>query len=171
MGKYDNGGPLPSVFSLLADTAVTTENSGVTWYYYIDREGILEMSTNTTTIGTRAIELMRALRQHEAGSCDAGATLFAVFGVNSPQGRFADTFAFNNPPYFLWLEDIAYDHGVGDQILRDYSKIRKSEAAQTMFEHRLCSHGRKVTMTEGARNALLNYYLEKIELIIILQIY
>jgi hypothetical protein len=133
-------------------------------------QGTKEMTdiSQSTTI-TEAIELMRALRQHEAGGCDAANTVFAVFGIASPQGRRVDKFSFLNPPYVMWLEDLAYDHGAGDQIPRARETI-KSDAAQAMGEHKLSRSGsgrarRKVAMTDAARNALLDYYREKIELI------
>jgi len=125
------------------------------------------MTTKTVTndIGTEAIKLLRAVEQHEEGTCDAAGTLLAVFGVVSPQGRFADNFGFLNPPYNMWLEDLAYDHGAGNQIPR--GETEKSDSAKVMMKHRLRRglSRRTVPMTEAAHNALLAYYGEKLDLI------
>jgi hypothetical protein len=118
-------------------------------------------------IGTDAVELYRAVQRHRNGGCEACGTLFAVFTVGSPQGRFADKFL--NTPYTLWLEEVAYDHGAGDRLPREY-ETAKSDAAQAVIDHQLRRNGRdlrsrRVAMTEAARVALLSYYREKVELI------
>lgn len=123
-----------------------------------------------SAIGAEAITLLHAVRQHETGICDAANTVFAVFGVASPQGRIVDRFGFVNPPFTMWLDEAAYDHGASDQAWHDRdTPAPRSAAAEKMREHELhCSvRGnlrRKLPITEAARNALLEYYGEKLEL-------
>jgi hypothetical protein len=67
-----------------------------------------------------AIDLIRRWQAHTNDACASQNTLFAVYGVKSPLGRFADSFAFNNPSYTAWLEDVAYDHGAStERIYRE----------------------------------------------------
>jgi hypothetical protein len=127
------------------------------------------MKNTNTEIGTEAVKLRRAVQQHQADGCAAVNTLFAVFGVASPQGRLVDKFSFMNAPYAMWLGDLAYD--LGHQVSRDREEV-SSDAAKAMVVHGLCrgrgrsgGNRRRVAMTEAARNALLAYYAEKLRLI------
>jgi hypothetical protein len=93
--------------------------------------------------GHAAIDLLRRWQAHELGGVASSNTLFAVFGVASPAGRFADKFTYNNPPYPAWLADIAYDHGVEvpprpEGLPRDHPH---SPGAAAMVEHGLSRGG------------------------------
>jgi hypothetical protein len=68
------------------------------------------------TRGSDAVELRRRWQAHSNADGTAKNTLFAVFGISSALGRFADTSAFRNSPYAIWLEDIAYRHGVAEEL-------------------------------------------------------
>jgi hypothetical protein len=120
-------------------------------------------------IGAEAKELWRRWQEHEAGISAAANTIFAVFGVASRQGRFADRFAYNNliePP---WVEDLAYDRGVRvrhEADVRGISQRPASVAARAIMSSGLSRNGgRKIPMTEVARRALVGYYAERLELL------
>lgn len=119
-------------------------------------------------IGRKALELRRQWRDHENDRCGAPNTLFAVFGVASKCGRIADKSSFNNNPYGMWLEDIAYDNGIQDKEHRRtaLSEMPQSLAATEMSRNSLTrSNNRRVRMTKNARAALLSYFSEKITLL------
>jgi hypothetical protein len=119
-------------------------------------------------VGRAAINLLRRWQAHELGGGASSNTLFAVFGVASPAGRFADRSTYNNPPYPMWLADIAYNHGVEvpprpEGLPRDHPH---SPGAAAMVEHGLSrGGGRRVAMTAAAQMALFGYYREKIVLL------
>ena len=119
-------------------------------------------------VGHAAVDLLRRWQAHALGGAASSNTLFAVFGVGSPAGRFADKSTYKNPPYPMWLADIAYDHGVEvpprpEGLPRDHLH---SPGAAAMVEYGLSrGGGRRVAMTEAAQMALLGYYREKIVLL------
>jgi hypothetical protein len=119
-------------------------------------------------VGRAAVDLLRRWQAHELGVAASSNTLFAVLGVASPAGRFADRPTYNNPPYPMWLADIAYDHGV--EVPPRPESVPPhwphSPAAAAMVEHGLSrGGGRRVAMTATAHMALLGYYREKIVLL------
>jgi hypothetical protein len=119
------------------------------------------------TIGEKALELRCQWGDHENDRCASLNTLFAVFGVASKCGRIADNSAFNNNPYKMWLEDIAYDNGVRDVDLHiPLQEMPQSLAAAEMSKNGLTRPtSRRISMTPNARRALLNYFDEKFELL------
>jgi hypothetical protein len=102
--------------------------------------------------GTEAIELLKRWRAHEQGSSEAANTLFAVFGVASSLGRFADKFGYNNPPYNMWLVDIAYDHVVSDPD--DRSTPPSKAAAQIIANGLRRAGGRRVPHDHSSSHRL-----------------
>ena len=93
-------------------------------------QGLVE--TGPDTLGEDALDLLARWRAHGNDECASLNTLFAVFGVTSPLGRFADRFC-NYAAYAMWLKDIACDYGKADKIPRDAelnwrSLIRPSQA-------------------------------------------
>jgi hypothetical protein len=111
-------------------------------------------------VGDAAVDLLTRWRAHERGDCAASNTLFAVFGIASMPGRFADKY--RNVIYTIWLGDIAYDHGVDN--LGEAPPCSKS-AAVIINNGLVRYHGRRVPMTASARDALLGYYREKLKLL------
>jgi hypothetical protein len=126
-----------------------------------------------TTI-TEAIDLRDRRRAHRNDECAASNTIFAAFGVNSSLGRYADTSAYRNETYAIWLEDVAYDagwDGPSDEERRewhDFKSVRpRSSVAAAMIEHglRRSERGNKrVPMTAPAHAALVAYFEEKLRL-------
>lgn len=125
--------------------------------------------TITVDQGKAAVELLNRWRAHENDRNSAVTTLWAVFGVVSPLGRFADKFSFLNPPYEMWLEDIAYDCEIDPPRLDAHLDTHpRSPAAAEMIEHGLVSDGRgrrRLAMTAAASAALRRYYQEKLGLL------
>lgn len=123
------------------------------------------MTTTAKTIGNEAAALYRKWQEHDWGNCAANTTLFAVFAIASPQGGFADGNL--NHPYGMWLQDIAYDHGV--HVSHPDGPIDhqpRSAQADAINANELTRHnGRKVPMTDAARTALLDYYAGTIKLL------
>jgi hypothetical protein len=75
-------------------------------------------TTTLDDVARDALKLARRWHEHRNGLIASLNTIFAVFGVKSPLGRFADTTAFNNAGFGIWLEDIAFDHGASSDELR-----------------------------------------------------
>jgi hypothetical protein len=120
------------------------------------------------SLGVAAVDLLQRWRSHATATSAANNTLFAVFGVASPFGRFADSSNYRNPPYSMWLDDIAYKHGV--EVPRrggpDDDPTQPSTAAAAMLENGLSRrNSRRVAMTPAAHGALLDYHREKIALL------
>jgi hypothetical protein len=109
--------------------------------------------------------LERQWHAHEHDGCAASNTIFAVYGVASPLGRFADNFSLNNPPYAGWLNEIAYDAGLppDDRDCRmAWDERPRSTAAAAMRTHGLRALKRRhIPMTAQAHAALLAYYRER----------
>ena len=123
------------------------------------------MPATAIFIGEKATKLGRQWREHENDNCASVNTLFAVFGIASKCGRIADRFSFNNTPYAMWLDDIAYDNGVScNERYSSLSAIPQATEAADMARYGLRrSGGRKVSMNENARRVLLRYLQRKIE--------
>jgi hypothetical protein len=114
-------------------------------------------------IAAEAMELRRRWRAHECGLCSAVNTIFAVFGVASPEGRIVDKIAYLNPGCPIWLEDIADDYGLDDP---DRSTATPSSAAAAINERELRRHnGRRVPITKDVAKATLDYYAEEAALL------
>jgi hypothetical protein len=122
--------------------------------------------------GHDALDLLDRWWAHDSAGSTPHNTLFAVFGVASAPGRFA--YRFTNLPYWAWLTDTAYDHGlalpqrtahIGARGIR-YEGIDPSAAAAAIIAHGLVSRGRRrQPMTEAAHAALLDYYREELALV------
>jgi len=138
-------------------------------------QGLVE--TGPDTLGEDALDLLARWRAHENDDCASLNTLYAVFGVASPLGRFADRSP-HAAACVMWLKDIACDYGKGGEIPREEldwrlpdrgaSKQPRSDAAAAMVGHGLVRHGgrqRRLSMTPEAHAALIEYFREKIELL------
>jgi hypothetical protein len=116
------------------------------------------------------VDFLTFLPRKEFRWSTANSTLFAVFGVSSPQGRFADKMTYLNPPYRMWIEDIAYDRGVyiprSPHLLPLADRPRSARADAIIANGLIRHNGRKVPMTDAARAALVDYYAETIELLL-----
>jgi hypothetical protein len=100
-------------------------------------------------------------------------TLVAVFGIRSPLGAYVDKWAYTNPPYSSWLEDIVYLGGATSLEMYEDGKCGgnsdqclRSLAAERMRLHGLRREGtRCVCITGAAHSALLLYYRERLTLL------
>lgn len=136
-------------------------------------QALKRLFRETTEIGKEALLLQKRWRDHAAGNMPASNTLFAVYGVASSAGRFADNFRYNNSPYPGVLGDIARDCDiVADEQEYRFSaanrrlELTPSRAASGILEHGLSrDRGRKIPMTPAAHRALLAYYAERVALL------
>ncbi len=121
------------------------------------------MDLDTANPGVAAVELLQRWQVHDFADSAATTTVFAVFGVQSPEGRIIDKSAYRNSPYQVWLSDIAYAH----KVTRLEGSRPRSPATAAMHEHRLVrpDRGRCIAMTAAAQAALIDYYREKIALL------
>jgi hypothetical protein len=116
-------------------------------------------------IGNAALNLAQRWRAHANDSSAAGNTLFAVFGVASPMGRFADRYI--NVPYTIWLDDIVFANGLSaPQEPARADQRPRSPAAAAIFAHGLSrQYGRRLAMMPETHAALVAYFHEKLDLL------
>lgn len=108
--------------------------------------------------------LLQRWLAHENDDCAAMNTLFAVFGVNSALGRYADNFAYNNPPYAGWLGERAVD------CMADWTvqiQTRSSAACEIIACGLVRANPKaaRLPLTGETKTALILYYREKLQLL------